>query len=328
MITLFDTMGSGSCMARREGLGQLDDATVWIDMLNPTDAEEAQVEAALKIDVPTRAEMREIEASNRFYNENGTQFMTAFVVHANPAGDTQSVLSSNVTFILHANRLITVRYGEPRAFSIFADRACKGAATCTNGATIMIGLIETLIQRQADLIERLQDSIEMLAPKIFRQNGTANTVSPKLEQLLQTIGRQGDVTSRMTESATSIHRTLLYFTEAVRALGEHQKLLTRIESADRDIVSLGEHLRFVSGRTSFLLDATLGMISTEQNQIIKLFSVMAVMLMPPTLVASIYGMNFKHMPELDWPCGYPLAVILMFFSGLLPFLYFRRRGWL
>ena len=104
--------------------------------------------------------------------------------------------------------------------------------------------------------------------------------------------------------------------------------MARIDSADRDINSLSEQLRFVAARTSFLLEATLGMISTEQNQIIKLFSVMAVMMMPPTLVASVYGMNFKYMPELDFPFGYPMALALMFLSGLLPYLYFRRKGWL
>ena len=146
--------------------------------------------------------------------------------------------------------------------------------------------------------------------------------------MLRSVGKQGDTTSRAQESATSLHRTLLYFTDAVRARGEDPKLMSRIESADRDILSLAEQLRFVSGRTAFLLDATLGMISTEQNQIIKLFSVMAVMLMPPTLVASVYGMNFKNMPELEWAHGYPMALGLMFISGLLPYIYFRRKGWL
>ena len=126
----------------------------------------------------------------------------------------------------------------------------------------------------------------------------------------------------------SVHRLLMYFANAVRERKDDKRILARIETANHDITSLMESLRFLSARTSFLLDATLGMISNEQNQIIKLFSVMAVMLMPPTLVASIYGMNFKFMPELDWFIGYPLALGLMFISGLVPFLYFRRKGWL
>jgi magnesium transporter len=126
----------------------------------------------------------------------------------------------------------------------------------------------------------------------------------------------------------SIHRLLLYFANAVRQRKDDKRIMTRIESANHDITSLMESLRFLSSRTGFLLDATLGMISTEQNQIIKLFSVMAVMLMPPTLVASIYGMNFKYMPELAESWGYPVALCLMFVSGLVPFLYFRKKGWL
>ena len=323
MITLYDA--AGSCLVKREATTDVESATVWIDLLHPTDEEEAGIEKVLGIDVPTRAEMREIEASNRFYSENGAQFMTAFVIHG---GDAETVTTSNVTFILTGNRLITVRYGEPKAFAIFSDRACKSIDGCGTGAAVMIGLIEAIIQRQADLIERLQDGVETLAPQIFGQNSDGLSAARRLGDMLKAVGKQGDITSRAQESATSLHRTLLYFTDAVRERGEDSKLVTRIDSADRDIVSLAEQLRFVSGRTAFLLDATLGMISTEQNQIIKLFSVMAVMLMPPTLVASVYGMNFKHMPELDWPYGYPLALGLMFVSGLIPFIYFKRKGWL
>jgi len=126
----------------------------------------------------------------------------------------------------------------------------------------------------------------------------------------------------------SVHRLVLYFANAVRERKDDKRILARIEAAGHDIMSLMESLRFLSARTTFLLDATLGMISNEQNQIIKLFSVMAVMLMPPTLVASIYGMNFRHMPELDWSIGYPAALGLMLVSGLVPYLYFRKKGWL
>ena len=146
--------------------------------------------------------------------------------------------------------------------------------------------------------------------------------------MLRSVGKQGDTTSRALESATSIHRALAYFAVAAKERNDDAKVLQRIDTADRDILSLAEQLRFVTGRTTFLLDATLGMISTEQNQIIKLFSVMAVMLMPPTLVASVYGMNFVFMPELKSQYGYPLALLVMFVSALLPFLYFRRKGWL
>lgn len=325
MITLYDN--AGNCLVKRDGTSELTSATVWIDLLSPTDAEEDAIEKALGLDVPTRAEMREIEASNRYYSESGAHFMTAFILHA---ADKEAVTTSNVTFILAGNRLVTVRYGEPKSFSLFAERICRAnnADGCASGPQVLAGLFETLIQRQADLIERLQDEVEQLAPQIFGQRTGQQTQGRRLEVMLRNVGRQGDITSRAQESATSVHRTLLYFADAAKARGEDARVLTRIDSADRDIVSLAEQLRFVSGRTAFLLEATLGMISTEQNQIIKLFSVMAVMLMPPTLVASVYGMNFKFMPELDWPYGYPMALGLMFVSALIPFIYFRRKGWL
>jgi magnesium transporter len=251
--------------------------------------------------------------------------MTAIILH-NSSQDVP--MTSVITFILSGPHLITVRYADPRAFPLYVTRAGKGDPACASGPGIMIGLTEMLIEREADLIERVQDQVERMAPIVFGQNGSQNSRDRRLDVLLKTVGKEGDITARAQESAMSIHRLLLYFANAVRERKDDKRIMTRIESANHDITSLMESLRFLSSRTSFLLDATLGMISTEQNQIIKLFSVMAVMLMPPTLVASIYGMNFKYMPELAESWGYPLALVLMFVSGLLPFLYFRKKGWL
>jgi magnesium transporter len=323
MISLYNT--AGTCLTKREGVTAIESNTIWIDLLNPTEQEETEIEKQLDLDVPTRAEMREIEASNRFYSESGAHFLTAFVIHSN---DKDTVTTSNITFILNGSRLITVRYGEPKAFTLFAERVCRNSDGCTTGPQVLVGLLEMIIQRMADLIERLQDEVETLAPQIFGQRSANQAQGRRLEVMLRAVGKQGDTTSRSLEAATSIHRTLVYLADAARERNEDAKLLARIDIADRDIVSLSEQLRFVTGRTNFLLEATLGMISTEQNQIIKLFSVMAVMLMPPTLVASVYGMNFKYMPELDFPYGYPMALGLMVISGLVPYLYFRRKGWL
>jgi magnesium transporter len=323
MITIYDV--TGSCLTRRDSPNEFRSETVWIDLLDPTPEEEALVEKNLKIDVPTRAEMREIEASNRFYQEDGAHFMTSFVIYAK---DADTATTSNVTFILSGQRLVTVRYGEPKAFPLFAEKACKGSLPCTAGPHIMAGLLELIVQRQADLIEKVQDEVESLAPQIFDLNVSGRGRGRRLENVLKTIGKEGDVVSRALESSTSLHRTLHYFADAARERKEDPRLISRIDVISRDITSLGDSLRSMSGRTNFLLDATLGMISNEQNQIIKLFSVMSVMLMPPTLVASVYGMNFKFMPELDWRLGYPFALALMFISALIPYIYFRRKGWL
>lgn len=300
--------------------------SVWIDLLNPGDDEDKIVEQVLGIEVPTRAEMREIEASNRFYTENGAYYMTGVILH-NTSQDVPTI--SAITFILSGNRLVTVRYADPRAFPLYVARAAKGEATLQNGSSVMIGLIEMLIEREADLIEKIQDEVEQIAPRVFGQaRNETETQERRLDVLLKTVGKEGDIAARAQESAMSMHRLILYFANAVREMKGDAKTLERIEAANQDITSLMESLRFLSARSSFLLDATLGMISNEQNQIIKLFSVMAVMLMPPTLVASIYGMNFAVMPETKWTYGYPMALGLMVISGLIPFLYFKRRGWL
>ena len=322
MITIYDI--SGNCLVRRNG-ADISDASIWIDLLNPTAEEEDAVEKALGLDVPTRAEMREIEVSNRFYAEGGAHFMTALLMQA---VEGESPIVSNVTFILLGKRLVTVRYAEPKAFPIFAERACKGDPQCLTGPDVLIGLLETIVQRQADHIARIQEEVETIAPQIFGQKSAGGVRGRRLDVLLRTVGRAGDLTSRAQESAVSVNRTLYYFADAARARGDGNGLIARVDSAARDVTSLVEHLRSLSGRTAFLLDATLGSISNEQNQIIKLFSVMAVMMMPPTLVASVYGMNFEKMPEIHWTYGYPIALGLMFVSALVPFIYFRRKGWL
>jgi len=323
MLTLYDAAGNG--LATCKGVESFKGATVWIDLHNPTAEEDAAVERALGISVPTRAEMREIEASNRLYVENGAVYMTAYVIYAIeqtvPAG-------SSITFIIADNRLVTVRYAEPKAFPMFLARAEKGQTPCASGPDIMIGLIESLIHRQADLIERIQDDVDRLAPSVFVIKGGQQTRGRRLDVALRTIGKEGDIIARVQESAFSIDRVLAFFANAMRERGGDAKISKRIKSAQRDISSLLDNMRFLSTRLEFLLEATLGMINIEQNQIIKLFSVAAVVFLPPTLIASIYGMNFKHMPELDWHLGYPLAIVLMVLAAVLPYVYFRRKGWL
>jgi magnesium transporter len=323
MLTIYDAAGNG--LETCKGVDALTDASVWIDLLNPTSEEDAAVERALGISVPTRAEMREIEASNRLYVENGAYFMTAYIIYAIE----QTVpATSAVIFILAGSRLVTVRYAEPKAFPMFLSRAAKGDAPCATGADIMIGLIESLIHRQADLIERIQDDVDRLAPSVFEIKGGQQTRGKRLDVALRTIGKEGDIIARVQESAFSIDRVLAFVATAMRERGTDAKISKRIKSAQRDIASLLENMRFLSTRLEFLLEATLGMINIEQNQIIKLFSVAAVVFLPPTLIASIYGMNFKHMPELDWMIGYPLAVVLMVLAAVLPYVFFRRKGWL
>jgi magnesium transporter len=322
MLTTYDT--TGHSLLKHNETAPITKDTVWFDLLNPTKEEDNHVETLLGISVPTRAEMREIEASSRFYQENGASYMTGFIVHNI---DEQTLGTSTLTFILTGNALVTVRYTDSKAFPTFLARVDRGDASCQSGASIMIGLIETLVERQADLIEQIQDRVDKLAKGVFdlQKRRTRDT---KLDVLLKGTGTQGDIVARVAESATSLERVLHVLKNTAQERNCEGKIFQRIETADRDLTSLAEHMRFLSDRIGFLLNATLGLISNEQNQIIKLFSVMAVMLMPPTLVASVYGMNFRHMPELEWIGGYPMALGLMFISAVVPFIYFRRKGWL
>jgi magnesium transporter len=208
------------------------------------------------------------------------------------------------------------------------QRVEKGDVPCQTGAVVMMGLIEAVIHRMADLIERIQDEVDKLAQSVFDLRGGQQTRNRRLDVMLKGTGKAGDITARAEESATSLNRLLHFWVQATHERGDDPRIRQRIKGAHRDINSLMDHTRFLSGRITFILDATLGMISTEQNQVIKLFSVMAVILLPPTLIASIYGMNFKHMPELDWFLGYPWALGLMVVAALIPLIYFRRKGWL
>src|SRR4029078_4973701 len=323
MMTIYESNGKG--LKVRDAGAPLPGNCVWIDLLQPTAEEDKFVEDALAIDIPTRAEMREIEPSNRFYSERGAYFMTASITYnvEQPVPQT-----TPVTFILAGDRLVTVRYAEPKAFPLYMQRVDKGDAVCATGAAIMIGLVEAIIHRMADLIERIQDEVDKLAAAVFDLRGGKQTRNRRLAVLWKGTGKAGDITARAEESASSINRLLHFYVQATHERGDDPRIRQRIKGEHRDINSLMDHTRFLSGRITFILDATLGMISTEQNQIIKLFSVMAVVLLPPTLIASIYGMNFKAMPELEWVHGYPMALVMMLAAAIVPYWLFKWKKWL
>jgi magnesium transporter len=188
-----------------------------------------------------------------------------------------------------------------------------------------------VVDRLADLIERIQAESDTVVQAIFASNGTDDKGRPKprnFDTVLRTIGREGDLTSRVRDSLLGLDRLLSYFANVLQQRKDDKLLRERIKAASRDVRSLADHVNYLANQITFLLDATLGMINIEQNAIIKFFSVVAVIFLPPTLIASIYGMNFHSMPELSWPWGYPLAIVLMVASAVLPVWVFRRRGWL
>jgi magnesium transporter len=308
---------------------------VWLDLVVPTEAEEAAVEKSLGIDIPTREELAEIEASSRLYQEDGAAFMTANLIRR---GDNDQPESSPVTFIIKDNTLITIRYHHPQAFPAYVKRAMKPQTTAMTGWGIYVSLLEAVVDRAADHLERVGVIVDETSKKTFgtgrklggqRQRQRRRDVN--LQELIENIGEEGDFTSKMRESLVSIGRVAAFMTALVDQMKQTREMKenrARIRILQRDIQSLTDHASFLSGKISFLLDAVLGLISIEQNGIIKIFSVAAVVFLPPTLVASIYGMNFRFMPELDWRYGYPMAIGLMLLSAFLPWLYFKQKGWL
>ena len=322
MLTIYELGAAG--LAPREVPDSCERA-IWIDLVNPTKAEEADIERLIGVQVPTREEMAEIEVSSRLYSENSAHYMTANILYAVDSPEPQGTA---VTFILTDKRLITVRYAEPRAFRLFLSRAGKGDTSCDTPVAIMLGLLEAIIDREADLIERLQAETEKIASTIFDMKGGSRTHSARFDVMLRQIGRVGEITARARESLLSLGRVVTYLSQVVVLRQDAESIRQRLRTEEKDVQSLTDHVQYLNTRINFMLDASLGMVTIEQNQIIKLFSVAAVMLMPPTLIASIYGMNFRVMHELQWEYGYPFALGLMALSALVFYIYFKRKGWL
>ncbi len=291
------------------------EAAIWIDLVDPTRDEDRKVERFLGIEVPTREDQRDIEPSEILYAENDARYLTTRLLCR--AEEDRPILTG-VTFILKGHTLITVRYENPKAFAMFAQRAAKTHGLGRTGEEVLAGLIETIMDRAADVLQLAGERIDDLSRAVFAEKADPGTRNSEYQETLRALGRWGDLISKQRESLVSIERTLLFLTASYRATRVPVELRDQMRTTLRDLQSLEEHASFQANKIQFLLDATLGLVNLEQNNIIKLFSVMAVVFMPPTLIASIYGMNFKHMPELDWRAGYPLALALMVVAAVMP----------
>lgn len=329
MITLYCLSGDHLEQIEVEPGHPLPDNVIWIDIFSPGVSEDHIVEAWTGISIPTREDMTEIEESSRFYMESGAQYLTVPILHA---VDLHHRELAPITFILHGTRLITVRYASPKSFTIYMARATKPGnglitARCT-GITIMLGITEATTNRLADILEGVAGKIDAASHSIYRRQPKARPMTTQdFRHILTQIGGQGTFLSRVRESLAGLSRMLVYLS-ANAPLSAKKETRAWIKSLERDAQSLAAYVDFLSNKVTFLLDTIVGLISVEQNAIIKIFSVAAVGFMPPTLVASIYGMNFSFMPELQSPWGYPMALFLMVVSALLPLVYFRRKGWL
>ena len=296
---------------------------IWVDLLDPTTEERLAVEHRFGLTVPTQAEMAEIEPSNRLYEEDGALFMTAtLVAHV----ETGRPLSAPVTFILGDQQLITVRYVDPKSFRTYSAHLRKTRLIDPHPAGVLLGLLEAIVARQADLLERVSLDADQISAQVFRLEESGQP-TPSAE-LLREIGRSGELTSRLREAVASMIRLLTYFGHPDNGHGDNESVRDRLKTLNHDLRSLGDFANYQTTKMQFLLDATLGRINIEQTNIIKIFSVAAAAFLPPTLIASIYGMNFTEMPELHWGLGYPLALGAMVLSAVMPLWYFKRKGWL
>jgi magnesium transporter len=299
---------------------------IWADLFEPSKEEEATIEQWLGVNVPTREEMEEIEISSRLYSEAGAYFMTA-TLPAHAEGDNHVI--GPVTFVIAKDRLVTVRYHEPRAFQTFPMRAESTDLNCVDGKAILIALLEAIVDRLADLLERASRDVVDLAREIFHPTEKkASKRDVNFQIILRRIGRKEQFISNVQDSLVSLQRLSTFLGNVAMAGNGGKDLRGRVKTLSRDVQSLVSHAESLSQKVTFLLDATLGMINIEQNAIIKIVSVAAVVFLPPTLVASVYGMNFSHMPELEWSFGYPLAIGVMVLAAVLPFWWFKQRGWL
>jgi magnesium transporter len=299
---------------------------VWFDLVSPSIAEDKLLERHLGIAVPTREEMLEIEVTSRLYVENGARYMTATMMCQS---DTDQPKTTAVTFILSGHRLVTVRYDDPKPFMIVGSKLCRTSPVGATGETVLMELLDAVIDRAADILERIGADVDQVSHDIFEPEQSSTTSSSRsYRNILKAIGRKGDLTSKVRESLVSIGRVLLYLANEADTMKWAKDQRGELRGMQRDVHSLSDHAAYLSNKITFLLDAMLGVVNLEQNNIIKLFSVVAVIFMPPTLIASIYGMNFEIMPELKWQYGYLVAIVMMIFAAIGPLAYFRWKKWL
>ena len=305
---------------------EIPERATWIDLEEPTDAEERLVERCLGVDVPTPEELAEIEPSSRLYESNGALYMTVSVLYG---VEDKAPASDPIGFVLAGERLVTVRYISPKPIRAFADHVRRDPDMVATSMTALYGLVDALVDRLADELEELSAEIERISSHIFTTTHTQRVPAKRLTMLLNRIGTTQSLLTRIRETGTSTGRLLSFLgaSSAIRSSkAEDARELVRSLSAD--VASLNDHSIFLANHLYFLLDASVGLISIEQNAATKLFSWVALVFLPPTLIGSIYGMNFDHMPELDWTFGYPVALALMVASAVLPLWFLKRRGWI
>jgi magnesium transporter len=325
MITVFHLLSGKIAEMQLQPDQNVPDEPVWIDLLNPSEDELRNLPQNLNIALPTRQEIWRNHALNRMYTRDGTSYMTASILENFDKGQPKT---SAVTFILTPDFLITIREIDPNPYLKLQERLLLNPRHFPNSADVLEGLLEEVMTEVAYSNDRVITGIDALSDTIFADHAFENTKgNPSLlmRNVLKKLGYLADLNAKVNESLHSLERLLVYFKQ------EHNQdspsLNRDVDRLMKDANSLSDQTDFISAKINFQLEAALGMINVEQNLISKMFSMVAVFFLPPTLVAGIYGMNFKHMPELDWMAGYPIAIGLMLMAALIPYYYFKRKTW-
>jgi magnesium transporter len=300
---------------------------IWIDLLDPTDDERQRVEQATKLRLPTKPAIEEIESSSRVFNEGSTLYLSTPVLENT---DCMKGAVTTVGFVLSPAQLVTLRFGPVAAFD--AVIASYGSVTAPSARDAFLRILEAIVEHTADALEHASAELERISHASFhaepvgRRYGLAKT-GKALRGALRKIGRMGDGISHIRDTLLGLGRIAAFVQEGGHVAPVAADV-ARSNAIRADVASLNEYESHLSNKVQFLLDATLGFINMEQNDIVKTLTVASVVGVPPVLVAGIYGMNFKNLPELGWWLGYPYALVLIVVSALVPMAWFRWRGWM
>ncbi len=297
---------------------------VWIDLTGPDDAKRSDIGARYGVSVPTPAQMAEIESSSRYYERGDVLYMSARVLRSS---EEPPARLEDLAFILTPERLLTVHLEPLKAVDLYETAALAGHRKCQHPTSIFVGIVEAVIDRLADILEQAAHVLEEVSEDVFTRVDAAPIRGQDFNRFLRRIHDVDDIAAKARMTLTSLERVLAFFSSA--APPETLKFVKgRLKTAQRDLSSLGEQAGYLDGKTQFLMDATLGLIGVDQNNVMKVLSVVSVTLMPPTLLAGIYGMNFARMPELDEPYAYFIVLGLMVVFAAGSYAWFRRKGWL
>lgn len=302
-------------------VGALDADILWVDLIAPSREEELSIERALGgVPLPTREEMAELEASSRLYRQHGATYVTVDLLHR---GDEDVPFLDPVTFVVTPGPLVTIRYFDPRPFAMMEEALRRDEHLCATAPGLALHLFEMVIDRTSDVLSKTVERVERFGDEIFAERNRARSFEPYVNRL----GRARQANARLEQCLAGLLRAFVFLGLDDR-IEKDQEARDHLASLTRDARSLTDHNHSVAASIDFQLNATLGLINIQQSSIIKIFSVAAVAFLPPTLIASIYGMNFDHMPELAQPWAYPAALVAMVVSAVLPLAWFKKRGWL